>query len=148
MTIQGPGRSSEDRPSSGKITLMALYLWLGGLSALLFGLAAVSLREARKVRTHSVEVDRRLDVLGRDVFDYADALGHRCDALGLHLEALRAAINHLTSHLGNVEDRARLLELERELARLAAGGRLEAAAAARLEDAIVALRAEIADKEP
>ena len=37
---------------------------------------------------------------------------------------------------------------ERELARLAADGRLEAAPAARLEDAIVALRAEIADKEP
>jgi len=127
---------------------MALYLWLGGLSALLFGLAAFSLWAALKARTHRMDVDRRLDVLGRDLFNHADALGRRCDALDLRLDALRAAIDRLTSHLGNVDDRARLLELERELARLAAGGRLEAAASARLEDAVAALRAEIADKEP
>jgi hypothetical protein len=123
------------------------HLWLGGLSALLVGLAAFSLWAALKARTHRMDVDRRLGVIGRDMFDHADGLAHRCDALGLRLEALHAATDRLALHLGHVTDRARLLELERELARIAAGGRLEAAASARLEDAIATLRAEIANKD-
>jgi len=123
--------------SHDKIAAMLIYLWLGGLTALLLGVAAFSVWAAQKARAHRMVVDQRLGGLGRELFEQADALSRRCDDL-------RAAVDHL----GSLEDRLRLLELERELARLAAGGKIEAAAASRLEDAVAALRGDIAAKEP
>jgi hypothetical protein len=124
--------------------LLMTSLWLGGLFALVIGLAAFSLWAAFKARTHRMAVDRRLDAIGRDVFDHAHGLARRCDAISLEL---RAATGRLDSHVGNIGDRTRLLELERELAHLAPDGRLDAVASARLEAAIATLRAEIVNKD-
>lgn len=111
---------------------MSPQIWLAALSVLGFGLAAFSFMAAHKARRHRMATDRRLDQLGRELFDKATALDHRCDELA-------AAVTRLEA-LGS---RLRLLELERELARLAASGRITGAARERLETAIAALRAEL-----
>ena len=112
---------------------MVLQYWLGGLTALLLGLMAFSWWAAQKARAHRMATDRRLDLLGRELFDKADGLSRRCDELQAQID-----------HLGELESRLRLLELERELARLTAGGRIDGRVRERLEDAIAALRTEIA----
>lgn len=111
---------------------MPPFLWLATLSALFLGLAAFTLWAALKARAHRIATDRRLDQLGRELFEKAAALDRRCDELS-------GAVVRLEGLAG----RLRLLELERELARLAASGRLDGGARERLETAIAALRDEL-----
>lgn len=111
---------------------MSLQIWLAILSVFGLGLAAFTLFAAKKARDHRMATDRRLDQLGRELFDKTAALDRRCDELV-------AAVTRLEA-LGS---RLRLLELERELARLGASGRLTDAARERLETAIASLRADL-----
>lgn len=121
---------------SDKIVAMLLPLWLGALSLLVLGLTALTVGSAYKARQHRMATDRRLDELGRALHEKVDALNVRCDDLRQGLD-----------HLGRLEDRLRLLELESELSRLRQDGRLAAEAETRLNEAIRALRADLLAKE-
>jgi hypothetical protein len=111
---------------------MSPQTWLSALTVVLLGIAGFTLLAAQKARSHRVAADRRFEELGRELFDKAAALDRRCDDLAAALVRLEG--------LGG---RLRLLELERELARLAASGRLDTGARERLEMAIAALRSEL-----
>lgn len=115
---------------------MLLHFCLGGLTAFTLGLAAFFALTTVKARRHRMAVDLRLENLGRETSAQADALNRRCDDL-------RSAIDRLET----LADRVRLLELEREVARMAAGGRVSDAAAERLDEAVADLRADVAAKE-
>lgn len=110
-----------------------LQLWLGGLTALVLGLAAFSVFTAVKARGRRMASDQRIEQLGTELFAAADALNRRCDDLRREID-----------RLAGLGDRLRLLELEREVAALAADGELDSAAAGRLAAAVAALRADLA----
>jgi hypothetical protein len=111
---------------------MSPQIWLAALTLFGFALAAFSLLAAKKARSHRMATDRRLEELGHELFEKAAALDRRCDDL-------RAVADRVDL----LEARLRLLELERELARLAGSGRLDSGVRARLETAIAALRNEL-----
>lgn len=115
---------------------MWIQIWLGLLTALLLGLCAFFVWTAWKARRHRMVTDVRMDDLGHKIAQQADALNRRCD--------------HLLTKIGRLEtlgDRVRLLELDRQVARLAASGRVDSSAAGRIGAAVDALRADVGGGE-
>lgn len=116
---------------------MLIQIWLGLLTAVLLGLCAFFVWTALLARRHRMVTEVRMDDLGRQIAQQADALHRRCDHLLAKVDRLET--------LG---DRVRLLELDRQVTRLADGGRISAGVSRRLEGAVADLRADVAAKEP